>query len=132
MTVQGATRPDEYASVPLPTARLTGRALGIDIGGTGIKAAVVDVGSGKLVSERVRELTPRPATVDAVLDVVAEVVGKLEATGSLTPGMAGGAGFPAVIRGGEVMTATRDGRGMRTRRARSSRARAECGCAALG
>jgi predicted NBD/HSP70 family sugar kinase len=80
---------DEYPSVPSATARLSGRALGIDIGGTGSKAAVVDVGSGQLVSERVRELTPRPATVDAVLDVVDRVVRRLEATGTLTRDMPG-------------------------------------------
>ena len=96
----------EDVIVPPASARLTGRALGLDIGGTGIKAAVVDLASGKLVTERVREPTPHPATRDAVLDVVTEVVGKLEATGVLTPDMAGGAGFPSVIRAGMAMTAT--------------------------
>ena len=80
--------------------------LGIDIGGTGIKAAVVDVASGQLVTDRIRELTPRPATPDSVLDVVADVVRKLVATGKLTADMPGGAGFPSVIRAGRAMTAT--------------------------
>jgi len=97
---------DEYPAVPLPTARLTGRALGLDIGGTGIKAAVVDLATGRLVTDRVRELTPRPATPKAVLNVVASVVRSLEATGKLTPDMSGGAGFPSVIRTGRAMTAT--------------------------
>jgi polyphosphate glucokinase len=92
--------------VPSPAARLTGRALGIDIGGTGIKAAVVDLASGQLVTERIRELTPRPATPDAVLDVVVDVVRRLEAAGKLTVDMRGGAGFPSVIRGGNALTAT--------------------------
>ncbi|MDQ6794761.1 MAG: ROK family protein [Chloroflexota bacterium] len=95
----------EYVIVPPPTARLTGRALGLDIGGTGIKAAVVDLASGQLVTDRIREPTPHPATRDAVLGVVAEVVGKLQATGHLTADMPGGAGFPSVIRAGRAMTA---------------------------
>jgi hexokinase len=57
-----ATSGDEYPVVPSPTLRLSGRVLGIDIGGTGIKAAVVDIASGQLVTDRIRELTPRPAT----------------------------------------------------------------------
>jgi len=97
---------DEYPTIPSPTARLTGRALGIDIGGTGIKAAVVDLASGQLVTDRIRERTPRPATREAVLDVVADVVRQLEATGKLTAGMPGGAGFPSGIRAGHAMTAT--------------------------
>ncbi len=96
----------EDAIVPPATDRLTGRALGLDIGGTGIKAAVVDLASGQLVTDRIREPTPRPATRDAVLDVVAEVAGKVQATGTLTADMPGGAGFPSVIRAGHAMTAT--------------------------
>ncbi len=97
---------DEYPIIPSPTLRLSGRVLGLDIGGTGIKAAMVDVASGLLMTDRVRELTPRPATPEAVMDVVVKVVRKLEATGELTAGVPGGAGFPSVIRDGQAMTAT--------------------------
>ena len=62
--------------------------------------------TGRLVTERVRQPTPQPATRGAVLDVVANVVDTLEATGQLTPDMPGGAGFPSVIRAGRAMTAT--------------------------
>ena len=106
MSERPAAWADEYAIVPSPTARLTGRALGIDIGGTGIKAAVVDLASGQLVTDRIRELTPRPATREAVLDVVLALVRRLDATGKLTADMPGGAGFPSVIRAGQAMTAT--------------------------
>jgi polyphosphate glucokinase len=106
MNEQRTTGADEDTIVPSPAARLTGRALGIDIGGTGIKAAVVDLASGQLVTERIREPTPRPATPAAVLAVVVDVVRRLEATGQLAADMAGGAGFPSVIRGGRAMTAT--------------------------
>ena len=106
MSEQPPTLANEYAFVPSSTTVLTGRALGIDIGGTGIKAAVVDVASGQLVTDRIRERTPSPATTEAVLDVVADLVHRLEVTGMLTEGMPGGAGFPSVIRAGHAMTAT--------------------------
>jgi polyphosphate glucokinase len=47
---------------------------GIDIGGTGIKGAAVDVSTGKLTTERVRVLTPQPATADAVVPLAAKLV----------------------------------------------------------
>jgi polyphosphate glucokinase len=106
MSAPQAGRAPEYATVPLPMAHLAGRALGIDIGGTGIKAAVVDLATGRLVTERVRELTPQPATPKAVMNVVARVVHTLTATGKLTPDLPCGAGFPSVIRAGRAMTAT--------------------------
>ena len=101
-----ATSANEYPSVPSPAERLTGRALGIDIGGSGVKAAVVDVASGQLVTERIRELTPSRATPEALLGVVVDVVRRLEATGVLTPDLPAGAGFPSVIRAGQALTAT--------------------------
>src|SRR4051812_1396863 len=48
--------------------------VGVDIGGTGIKGAPVDVEKGELAGERFRILTPHPATPKAVADVVGEVV----------------------------------------------------------
>ena len=48
-------------------------ALGIDIGGTGIKGAPVDTRTGQLLADRHRILTPHPATPDAVTAVVAEL-----------------------------------------------------------
>ena len=106
MIEEQSTLANEYAVVPSSLATFSGHALGIDIGGTGIKAAVVDVASGQLVSERIRQPTPQPAAPDAVLDVVANVVRQLELTGILTPDLPAGAGFPSVIRSGQAMTAT--------------------------
>ena len=48
--------------------------LGIDIGGTGMKAAIVDTKTGELLSERHRIPTPKPATPEAVAKVVKEIV----------------------------------------------------------
>lgn len=48
--------------------------LGIDIGGSGIKAAIVDVKTGELISERHRIQTPKPATPEAIAKVIKEIV----------------------------------------------------------
>jgi polyphosphate glucokinase len=48
--------------------------LGIDIGGSGIKAAIVDTKTGELISERHRIQTPKPATPEAIAKVVKEIV----------------------------------------------------------
>lgn len=47
--------------------------LGIDIGGTGIKGAIVDIDKGKLVSERFRIETPHPATPEAISQVIKQI-----------------------------------------------------------
>src|ERR1035437_8766617 len=100
MSERPAASEDEVPIVPSPVARLTGRALGIDVGGTGIKAAVVDVASGELVTDQIRERTPRPATPEALLAVVLDVVRRLEAAGMLPAGIAGGGGVPSGGPGG--------------------------------
>ncbi len=73
--------------------------VGIDIGGTGIKGAPVDVGRGTLTADRVRLPTPQPATPAAVAAVVGKVVASFDTTGVV------GATFPAVIQGGKARTA---------------------------
>lgn len=75
-------------------------AFGIDIGGSGIKAAQVDTTAGRLLTERFRLETPRPATPRAVAETVDRVVAHF-------PDRAGpvGATFPAVIKSGTAMTA---------------------------
>ena len=73
--------------------------LGVDIGGTGIKAAPVDVTTGTLLAGRVKLATPRPARPDAVAGIVRDLV-----TGFGWKGPAGIA-FPGVITGGITRTA---------------------------
>jgi polyphosphate glucokinase len=73
--------------------------LGIDIGGTGIKGAPVDVAAGKLVTERRKLDTPHPARPDAVAEVVQELVTGFGWTGPI------GCTFPGVIASGQVRTA---------------------------
>lgn len=73
--------------------------LGIDIGGTGIKGAPVDVEHGALTAERYRLLTPQPATPDAVVATVAKVVKHHKWNGPI------GCAFPAVIKNGVAYSA---------------------------
>lgn len=73
--------------------------LGVDIGGTGIKAALVDLESGSLVTDRVRIETPRPSAPDAVAATVVEVAGSFEWSGPV------GVAVPAVVSGGVTRTA---------------------------
>jgi polyphosphate glucokinase len=72
---------------------------GIDIGGSGIKGAPVDVATGKMLTERKKILTPHPATPDAVTAVVKELAAQFEWTGVT------GATFPGVVANGTVRTA---------------------------
>ena len=74
-------------------------ALGIDVGGTGIKGAVVDTKTGTLVAPRHRLLTPHPATPKAVVATVAGVVKHFDWRGPM------GCGFPAVVKDGVAHTA---------------------------
>jgi polyphosphate glucokinase len=73
--------------------------LGIDIGGTGIKGALVDTEIGELVTERYRLLTPQPAKPKKVAPVVTEIVRHFGWHGPV------GCGFPAVVKHGIVYTA---------------------------
>ena len=62
------------------------QALGIDIGGTGIKGAPVDLETGKLLADRKKIATPRPATPEAVTDVVRELAGSFPQSGEVDRG----------------------------------------------
>ena len=73
--------------------------LGIDIGGTGVKGAVVDTATGKLVRDRFRLLTPQPATPKALCRTASEVAAHFEWSGPV------GCGFPGIIRQGVVRSA---------------------------
>lgn len=74
-------------------------ALGIDIGGTGIKGALVDTTTGELLTDRMRHATPQPSTPAAVADVVEKIVAATGHSGLI------GATFPAVISHGVALTA---------------------------
>jgi polyphosphate glucokinase len=71
-------------------------AIGIDVGGSGIKAAVVDVEAGRFVSDRVRIATPAPATPDAVIASIGRIVRRLAKASGLGPSTPVGVGLPGV------------------------------------
>lgn len=73
--------------------------LGIDIGGSGIKGAPVEIETGKLLAERVRIKTPKGAEVAPVAEIVAQIARSFDWQGTI------GIGFPAPIKGGVVMMA---------------------------
>jgi len=73
--------------------------LGIDIGGTGIKGAPVDVEAGRLTEERFRIDTPHPATPEAVATTVGEIAAHFAWKGPI------GATMPGVVKDGALLTA---------------------------
>jgi polyphosphate glucokinase len=75
------------------------RALGIDIGGSGIKAAPVDAATGKLLADRQKLATPRPALPEAVAEVVRQLVTSFDWSGPV------GITFPGVVADGVTRTA---------------------------
>lgn len=81
------------------TETTAGQALGVDVGGSGIKGAIVDLATGQLVGERFRLDTPQPATPEAVTATVAEVVRHFGFDGPL------GVTYPGVVVDGVVRTA---------------------------
>lgn len=73
---------------------MTNTLLGIDVGGSGIKGALVDLEKGKLVGERFRVPTPSPASPDTMATAFAEIVEFFNYKGPI------GCGFPAIVKNG--------------------------------
>ncbi|MGB4779972.1 polyphosphate--glucose phosphotransferase [Microbacterium sp.] len=78
------------------------RAVGVDIGGTGIKGALVDLQEGKLLSDRVKVKTPAGAEPDDVLAAVRSVLDTLGVTDDAVPL---GVAFPAIVKNGRTLSA---------------------------
>lgn len=76
-------------------------AFGIDIGGSGIKGAPVDLTTGELAAERLRIPTPQPATPDAVATTVAQLVRSFDLPADTPIGVT----FPAVVQHGVARSA---------------------------
>ncbi len=96
-----ASKPPDARTTGKPTGEPSGNdgPIGVDIGGTGCKAAHVDVAAGELASARQRIDTPHPATPGAVASVVEELIGRLGGSPNI------GLTVPAVVRGGVVRSA---------------------------
>ncbi|MBN8680740.1 MAG: ROK family protein [Chitinophagales bacterium] len=73
--------------------------LGIDVGASGIKGAVVDVQNGKLTGERFRVPTPQPSTPQAMAGAFAEIVEYFNYKGPV------GCGFPSIVKNGVAKSA---------------------------
>ncbi|MGH8149094.1 MAG: polyphosphate--glucose phosphotransferase [Steroidobacteraceae bacterium] len=74
--------------------------LGIDVGGSSVKAGLVDVAGGRLESELLSAPTPAPASPEGMMPVFAELAARLSAP----PGPVGLC-FPSVIKDGKARTA---------------------------
>ena len=74
--------------------------LGIDIGGSGIKGAPVNIADGTLAAERQRVPTPSPSTPDAVAGVIRQIADNFSGTGGPI-----GITFPGVVKNGRILTA---------------------------
>lgn len=81
---------------------MTTTAIGIDIGGTGIKGAVVNVSTGELLTDRKKLATPEGGAPDDILDTVLELFDEI---GGITSDMPVGVCFPAVVVRGTTMSA---------------------------
>jgi polyphosphate glucokinase len=73
--------------------------LGIDVGGSSIKAGVVEINTGSLIDTIASKPTPQPATPDAVMQAIIELAVRSATKGPI------GLAFPAVIKHGKVCTA---------------------------
>jgi len=100
MTVRNA------AAHPVPTPPGTGRpAIGLDVGGSGIKGSLVDTASGKLLVERIRLKTPSPSTPDRCIAVMQEIAESIFKQIQVGPDVPVGVGIPGVTIAGVVHTA---------------------------
>ena len=75
--------------------------LGIDVGATGIKGAVVDLNKGELITERIKYPTPKPATPQSMTEVMKQIIADFNWKGKPV-----GVGFPAIIKEGVALSAS--------------------------
>ncbi len=77
------------------------KAVGIDIGGTGIKGALVDTDSGELLSDRIKLETPRGGEPNDIVATVLKIINQLNVEKSIPVGVC----FPAIVIAGKTMSA---------------------------
>jgi polyphosphate glucokinase len=80
------------------TGKETSRILAIDIGGTGLKAAILD-SDGEMLTERLRVETPHPCLPEVLVKTLAELIEPLGGYDFVS------VGFPGIVRDGKVVTA---------------------------
>ena len=97
--VQFERKPGKHFLITQFTEEAVVEVLGIDIGGTGIKGATVDITSGEFTRERLRIPTPQPSKPAAVADVVAQIAEHFDWDGPI------GCTFPAIVKRGVTYSA---------------------------
>lgn len=75
--------------------------LGLDVGGTGIKGAIVDIKKGKVISDRIKIQTPESKKPKEMIGVVKEIVEQFDWEGKVI-----GTGFPTIIKKGVCLSAS--------------------------
>jgi polyphosphate glucokinase len=104
MTDDTATIETEASADAAPRAH--GRlAIGVDVGGSGIKTAVVDIDAGRFASERIRVATPMPSTPERVAASIGRLVRRLGKELALRQDVPVGVGLPGVAINGRLATA---------------------------
>jgi polyphosphate glucokinase len=96
---------DSPTQNPAATAPVGRLAIGVDVGGSGVKAAVVDTASGLLVSERLRVPTPAPSTPDRVGATIGRLIRRLVKSAAIAADTPVGVGLPGVAMNGRLVTA---------------------------
>lgn len=92
------SRSDQQATNGQSADAAQAQTLAIDIGGTGLKASVLNE-QGELITERVRVATPRPCPPAVMVETLAALVGPLPRFDRVS------VGFPGVVRRGKILTA---------------------------
>ena len=93
---------EPFAETTGATVTCVAQAIGIDIGGTGIKGGLVDVDTGQLISDRIKRSTPEGGEPDDVVKVVTSILAELDQADDDAPI---GICFPAIIRAGHTVSA---------------------------
>jgi polyphosphate glucokinase len=96
---------DSPTAIPAPDRPAGPHAIGVDVGGSGVKTAVVDTGTGLLVSERLRVPTPMPSTPEKVAATIGRLVRRLAKSEGLPAETPVGVGLPGVAMDGRLLTA---------------------------
>lgn len=96
---------DEAASGDLGGAVVGRLAIGVDVGGSGIKTAVVDVDAGRFYGERLRVATPSPSTPEKVSASIGRLVRRMAKATALPGDTPVGVGLPGVAIEGRLLTA---------------------------
>jgi len=101
-----ADRPASNAPTPPTTSSPATLAIGVDVGGSGIKVGIVDVARGELIAPRLRVVTPEPSTPPRIVSAIARTVTRAaKAAGGVPASVPVGVGIPSVVIDGVSKTA---------------------------